>query len=94
MRILFLLFGSAVIAPFMIAMVTAVQSFQRDYNETLCRMESVRVHAIEDIQNDRPMVANFGGDECLTPVIPTVALSFEDLAGETPTPASFDAPAP
>lgn len=61
-------------------MVMAMRSFQSSYSETLCRMESVRVHAIDDIQSDRPLVANFGGDECLTPMLPTANVSLEQRA--------------
>ena len=85
MRIAFALFTPFLIAPFVMAMVVAGQSFQGSYSETLCRMESVRTHAIEDIENNRPIEANFGGDECLTPMIPTVA-PFDGASGATPTP--------
>jgi hypothetical protein len=68
------------------AMVVAGHSFQNTYSETLCRMESVRTHAIGDIENNKPIEANFGGDECLTPMIPTVAVSLDGAIDATPTP--------
>ena len=74
-----------VIAPFMVSMVMAVRSFQQTYSETLCRMESVRTHAIENIMRDEPITPNFGGDACLTPMMPTVAFEIEYV---TPTPAA------
>ena len=47
------------------AMWTATESFDQNYMETLCRMESVRTHALGNIENDEPLEVNFGGDECL-----------------------------
>jgi hypothetical protein len=85
MRIAFVLFTPFLIAPLVMAMVVASHSFQNTYSETLCRMESVRTHAIEDIQKNKPMEANFGGDECLTPMIPTVAVSLDPAIDPTPT---------
>jgi hypothetical protein len=74
------------LGPFVVSMVAAMQSFQSTYSESLCRMESVRTHAIESIMSDEPITPNFGGDECLTPMLPTLAL-YEDAA-TTPTPES------
>ena len=73
------------------AMVMAARNFESGYMETLCRMESVRVHALDDIENDRPMAANFGGDECVwspTPMaeLPWPTPNFEEFA-PTPTAA-------
>ena len=91
-RIVLVVFTPLLMTPFIVTMVMATRSFQQSYSETLCRMESVRTHAIENIQNDEPIVANFGGDECLTPMLPTVAFSIEELT--TPTPAPADAIVP
>ena len=86
MRFVFVLFTPLLVAPFVMAMVVAGQSFQTTYSETLCRMESVRTRAIEDIQSNKPIEANFGGDECLTPMIPTVAVRLDAAIDPTPTP--------
>lgn len=64
----------------MVSMVMAMRSFQQTYSETLCRMESVRVQAMQDIQENVTMQPNFGGNECLTPMIPTFALSYDSDA--------------
>jgi hypothetical protein len=92
-RIAFVLFTPLLIAPFVMAMVVAGRSFQNTYSETLCRMESVRTHAIEDVENNKPIEANFGGDECLTPMIPTVAVPTDVAIDATPTPVP-DLPVP
>ena len=87
MRFVFALVAPLLMAPLIVTMLTAMHSFQTGYSETLCRMESVRTHAIADVENNRPLEANFGGDECLTPMIPTVQLPLDQLSGATPTPA-------
>jgi hypothetical protein len=86
LRIVFAVLTPVLIAPLMVSMVMAMRSFQQSYSEVLCRMESVRVHALENIESDEPIEANFGGDECLTPVLPTIEFSIEELPGETPAP--------
>jgi hypothetical protein len=73
------------VVPFVASMVMAMNQFQSTYSETLCRMESVRTHAIESIMRDEPLTPNFGGDECLTPMIPTIAFEYEEA---TPTPTA------
>ena len=76
------------VAPFIASMALAMRSFQSTYSESLCRMESVRTHAIESIMSDQPITPNFGGDECLTPMLPTISLSYDDASSATPTPTS------
>ena len=92
MRIVFAVLTPVLIAPLMVSMVMAMRSFQQNYSEVLCRMESVRVRAIENIENDEPIEANFGGDECLTPMMPTLAFPLEELAEETPVPTPTPLP--
>jgi hypothetical protein len=86
MRFVFALIAPLLMAPLIVTMLMAMHSFQTGYSETLCRMESVRTHAIADVENNRPLQANFGGDECLTPMIPTVQLPLDQLPGATPAP--------
>lgn len=71
------------------AVWTASQAFQSDYMETLCRMESVRTHAIENIENDEPIEVNFGGDECIPEALPP-----DGMSQENPTPTSDPSLAP
>jgi len=73
------------VGPFVASMVMAMNSFQSTYSESLCRMESVRTHAIDNIMRDEPITPNFGGDACLTPTLPTIAFEYDDSA-LTPTP--------
>jgi hypothetical protein len=87
MRFVFALIAPLLMAPLIVTMLMAMHSFQTGYSETLCRMESVRTHAIADVENNRPLQANFGGDECLTPMIPTVQLPLDQLSGAAPAPA-------
>ncbi len=49
------------------AMTAAAQMFESNYLETLCRIENVRTHALENLERDEPLVADFGGDECVQP---------------------------
>ena len=65
------------------AMWTATESFDQNYMETLCRMESVRTHALGNIENDEPLEVNFGGDECL-PEAPSPTADSQ----ATPTPTT------
>ncbi len=60
------------------AVWTASQAFQSDYVETLCRMESVRTHAIANIENGEPIEVNFGDDECIPEALPADAMSQEN----------------
>jgi hypothetical protein len=83
-RFVFVLATPVLVGPLLASMLMSMQSFQQSYSEALCRMESVRVHAIEDIENDEPIEVDFGGDECLTPMLPTVEFVSEVLAEETP----------
>lgn len=65
------------------AMTAAAQMFESNYLETLCRIENVRTHALENLERDEPLVADFGGDECVQPTwtpVPT------PLPTATPTP--------
>ena len=94
MRIVFAVLTPVLIAPLLVSMVMALRSFQQSYSEALCRMESVRVHAIENIESDEPIEVNFGGDECLTPMLPTVEFMSEVLAEETPVPTATATPPP
>ena len=90
------IFVGLIAAPLLAAsvfgsMMMAARNFESGYMESLCRMESVRVRALDDIANDRPMVANFGGEECVwqpTPMaeLPWPTPNFEEFA-PTPTPA-------
>jgi hypothetical protein len=86
-----ILVAAPVLAASIFAAVwTASQAFQSNYMETLCRMESVRTHAIENIENGEPIEANFGGDECIPEVLPPDGMSEEN---PTPTPGPSVAPA-
>ncbi len=58
-----ILFASSAAA----AMTAASQMFESNYMETLCRMESVQTHALENLERDEPLVADFGGAECVPP---------------------------
>ena len=85
--------GIIVVAPIFTASVIAMgigatQSFGHSYAETLCRMESVRTHAIEQLQKDQPLTANFGGTACDNATLPEVTVVLIDPTPE-PTP---DAP--
>ena len=82
MRLVLVLFTPLLVAPFVLAMATASRSFQQNYSETLCRMESVRTHAIANIENNETIEANFGRDECLTPMLPTIDVTILEA---TPT---------
>ena len=85
MRILLAAFVAPVlVVPLMASMVLATRSFQSQYSESLCRMQSVQTHAIEAIMRDEPITPNFGGNECLTPMIPRIDVSLDGLA--TPIP--------
>ncbi len=58
------------------AMTSASQMFNSNYMETLCRMQNVQTHALENLERDEPLVADFGGDECVQPTwtpVPTLA---------------------
>jgi hypothetical protein len=90
MRVVFAIVAIGFVSPLVGSMVMAMQSFQATYSETLCRIESVRVNAIDDIERDRPIAADFGGDECLTPTLPT----FEIPAIELGLEATAEAPMP
>lgn len=68
---------------------TATQSFEQNYMETLCRMESVRTHALENIENGEPLEANFGGDECIADALPG-----DDMSQQIPTPTPDPSVAP
>ena len=69
--------GFLIVAPVFAASVVAMgmgaaQTFEGNYMETLCRMESVRVNVLQQIEDDEPLTADFGGEECDAPEIPTV----------------------
>jgi len=79
--------GTAITTPILAATVIAMgigssQSFEQQYAETLCRMESVRTHALEQIASDEPLTADFGGAACDGAMPPTVEVTVEI---ETPT---------
>ena len=75
-----------------VAMTSASQMFQSNYMETLCRMQSVQTHALENLERDEPLVADFGGNECVQPTwtpVPTLA----PTSVPTPGPTSIATPA-
>ena len=79
--------GFLIVAPVFAASVVAMgmgaaQTFEGNYMETLCRMESVRVNVLQQIEDDEPLTADFGGEECDAPEIPTVDVV---IIIETPT---------
>ena len=83
--------GIAVIAPVFAASVIAMgmgamQSFEGTYMGTLCRIESVRVNALEQIENEEPLTADFGGVECNPENLPTLEVTVEITPGPTPEP--------
>ena len=72
-----------------VAMTAAAQMFESNYMETLCRMENVRTHVLENLERDEPLVADFGGAECVPPTwtpVPTWTPS--------PTPSPTSSPTP
>ena len=88
--------GFLIVAPVFAASVVAmgigaVQTFEGNYMETLCRMESVRVNALQQIEDDEPLTADFGGEECDAPEIPTVDVT---IIIETPTATPTAEPTP
>jgi hypothetical protein len=56
------------------------------------------VTAIDDIEQDRPIEADFGGDECLTPTLPTFEMPTMEFGieatGEGPMPTATPGPDP
>lgn len=70
------------------AMTMAAGNFESGYMEALCRMETVRVNALDDIENDRPIEVDFGGEECVWEPTP-----MEELPWPTPDYEEF-APTP
>lgn len=68
------------------AMTAAAQMFESNYLETLCRIENVRTHALENLERDEPLVADFGGDECVQPTWTPVPTPLP-TASPTPEPA-------
>lgn len=79
--------GFAVAAPIFAASVIAMgmgamESFEGTYMGTLCRIESVRVNALEQLENDEPLTADFGGDECLPENLPTLEVAVEIVTPE------------
>lgn len=69
-----------------VAMTAAAQMFESNYLETLCRIENVRTHALENLERDEPLVADFGGDECVQPTWTPVPTPLP-TASPTPEPA-------
>lgn len=82
-----------VVAPLLAAvigaMVMASQMFGNNYAETLCRMESARTHALQNIERNEPLEVNFGGDECASQALPAGEGGQES---PTPTPAATPMP--
>ncbi len=71
------------------AMTAAAQMFESNYMETLCRIENVRTHVLENLERDEPLVADFGGPECVQPTwtpVPTWT--------PAPTPSPTSSPTP
>lgn len=82
------IFSLFIVAPFVAASIAATifvtQTFQRDYAEAVCRIESVRQHALDDLANNRAMEANFGGNECIVTLTPTLLLQESQTPVPTP----------
>lgn len=84
--------AAIITAPILAGSIIAVgvgvaQSFEERCMETLCRMEHVRVTAMEQLERDEPLEADFGGDECLGLAASAVDVTVEEW---TPTPAPED----
>jgi hypothetical protein len=80
LRLVFALAIATIFLSFFAAMLIAMPSSPGSYGVALCRMEALRVNALEAVEDDEPLLPEFGGDECLTPTIPTVAVPNDDFA--------------
>ena len=82
------------------AMTNASQMFHSNYMETLCRMQNVQTHALENLEQEEPLVADFGGAECVPPtwtpvptLVPTTAPTTAPTSTPPPSPAATSTPA-
>lgn len=92
--------GIAVTAPILAASIIAMgigasQTFERQYAETLCRLEAVRAHALEQLENDEALTADFDDAACDEASLPAGQLAVEvEMPTPTQEPGATATPVP